>query len=675
MKKLLQRTMLLLFALIAGSTSMWADDYSYDFSSGGTYNSTADPVTNTWETNYFTILQEKGTSNTNVANYLTAPRWYKSHLITITPATNVTITQIVINCGSTNTGQDITASTGSVSKSGNNSTWTGSVTSAAPLVLTMGSQCRPSSIDVTYSVAGSTPTCAKPTISGNTSFLTSTDVTISCSTDGATIQYSTDGGTNWTDYSAAFSLTETTTVQAKATKSGMTDSDVASKTFTKVTPITVAAAIAAINALTDNGTKADQCVAGKISQIDSYNSTYKSITYWISDDGTTTNQMEVYSGKGLNGADFNALTDLNIGDEVTVYGTVKKYVNSTTTIPEFIQNSQLLSYSNTGTAAPIITASNVTIDSEATSGEITYTIDNATTATLTAAKKSGDWISNVTVDAINNKVTFTTTVNDGNQRIGYITLSYTDAADKDVKITQKATYGTASLPFAFDGGKADIANTAGLIHSGLDSDYDYSPKLKFNSVDDYLILKINDAAEVVNFDVKGTGTNTQDWDGAFKVQTSADGINYVDLQTYTDLTSVVSRKSVALTSSVRYIKWIYTTKTVGNVGLGRIGVNCEAVTIPAAGYATFNTPSKIDFAGTTDVKAYKVSAVGATSVTIEEIDVAPANTPVILEAAAGTYGLKLAGSAADVTGNLLQVSNGNATTDASNIVYALQEEA
>ena len=522
-----------------------------------------------------------------------------------------------------------------------------------------------------YKKSAAAPTkVSKPSISGAEAFLTSTQVTITCGTTGATIQYSTDGGTNWTNYSAAFSLTETTTVKAKATKSGLTESDVASQTFTKVTPTTVAAALTAINALADNGTIAGQCVAGIISKIDYYSD--NAITYWISDDGTTTSQLEVYKGKGLNGANFSAKTDMNVGDEVTVFGTLKKFVNGDNTTPEFDAGSQLLSYSATGTPVPSINASNVTIDSEATSGEITYTIDNPTTATLTAAKKTGDWISNVTVDAVNKKVTFTTTVNDGEQRFGYITLSYTDAVDKDVKITQKATYGTASLPFAFDAGKSAVGSTDGLTHNGLGSDYTGAPLLKFDDAGDYLILKINAAAEVVNFDIAGNGTSTNPWGGGtFKVQTSADGVNYTDLQTYTDLTSDISRKSVDLTSSVRYIKWIYTTKGVGNVALGRIGVNCEAVTIPTAGYASFYTPSKINFAGTTGVKAYKVSAVGDDNVTLTEIAAAPANTPVILKANTGTYGLELAASAGTVTGNLLNVSDGTATTDASNTVYAL----
>ena len=131
---------------------MWADSYNYDFSSGGTNNSSANPVTNTWSTSYFTILQEKGSSSNNVGNYLTSPRWYQNHTVTITPAANVTITQIVINCSGNNNGQDISPSTGSVSKSGNNSTWSGTITSSSPLTLTMGTQCRPSSLDVTYVV-------------------------------------------------------------------------------------------------------------------------------------------------------------------------------------------------------------------------------------------------------------------------------------------------------------------------------------------------------------------------------------------------------------------------------------------------------------------------------------------------------------------------------------------
>jgi len=90
---------------------------------------------------------------------------------------------------------------------------------------------------------------------------------------------------------------------------------------------------------------------------------------------------------------------------------------------------------------PAIVASDVNIADDATSGAITYSINNAVDgASLTAAKKSGDWISGVTVDAENSKVTFTATVNESSEaREGVITLTYgSNLATKDVTITQAA---------------------------------------------------------------------------------------------------------------------------------------------------------------------------------------------------------------------------------------------
>ncbi len=636
---LLFKSFLLLCALIAGS-SAWAENVTFDFktlasekewTNGTAYTSVSIPP--------ITLSAEGGGNNGKYYTSDNSWRMYNGGTLTITPADGYSISGV-----SSTPSQDFTINNGVAS-------------------LSFTATVKFTKIVVTYASSGATPSCATPTFNGNTAFLTSTEVSLACTTNGATIQYSTNGGTSWTNYSAPFTLNETTTVKAKATKNGMTDSDEASETFTKVTPITVAQALTAINALDDGGTIPNQCVSGKVSQVDSYNSTYKSITYWISDDGSTTSQLEVYGGLGLNGAKFTAMTDLNVGDLVVVYGTLKKYVSNSNTTPEFTQNSQLLSYEATGTPTPSINASNVTIDSEATSGEITYSITNPAGASLTAAVKEGNWISNINISA--DKVTFSVTQNTGEQRVGYITLSYTGAADKDVKITQNATFGTASLPFAFDAGKADIEKTNGLFHKGLGGDYNYSPKLKFDDTDDYLILKINGAAEKLYFDIKGNSFS----EGTFKVQTSTDGVTYSDLKAYNEL-GAASHESLVLASSVRYIKWIYTNKKNGNVALGRIGVNCEAAYIPSAGYATYTTPNIIDFTGT-GVTAYKVSAVGDESITLVEVKKAPAGTPLVLKAATANYALNVTASADEVTGNELQVSEGGATSDDNKTVYAL----
>ena len=77
-------------------------------------------------------------------------------------------------------------------------------------------------------------TLAAPTISGNTSFSESTQVSIS-GPDGAEIHYTTDGTVPTAEsalYSEAFTLSATTTVKAIAIKDGQS-SEVVSRVFTK----------------------------------------------------------------------------------------------------------------------------------------------------------------------------------------------------------------------------------------------------------------------------------------------------------------------------------------------------------------------------------------------------------------------------------------------------------
>lgn len=107
---------------------------------------------------------------------------------------------------------------------------------------------------------------------------------------------------------------------------------------TPETAYTVAKAYELIDA--GEGLDTEVYVTGKISKIDKFDDTDKYITYWISDDGTTTKQFECYKGKGLNGADFAAATDLKVGATVIVKGKMKKY----NTIYEFDAGNVLVSY-------------------------------------------------------------------------------------------------------------------------------------------------------------------------------------------------------------------------------------------------------------------------------------------------------------------------------------------
>lgn len=206
---------------------------------------------------------------------------------------------------------------------------------------------------------------------------------------------------------------------------------------TETNPYTVAQAIAFIDGLKDNTpTEKDVYVSGIVSQVDHYVGD-KYITYWISDDGTTTTQLEVYKGLGLNGAAFKAITDLGVGDKVTVCGKVKLYKNNSGSviIPEFDADNKLVSFEG---VTRIVADDVVTLEYDATSGEIAYTVQNqGSVSSFSVELEAGcDWISNI--NYATSPITFTTTENDGGaDRSATITLHHTGAEDKVVTVTQK----------------------------------------------------------------------------------------------------------------------------------------------------------------------------------------------------------------------------------------------
>ena len=91
----------------------------------------------------------------------------------------------------------------------------------------------------TYTITGVPPppaTVATPTFTPPSgTYSSAQSVTITCSTAGATIHYTTDGATptaSSTVYAGAIAVASTTTIQAIATATGMTNSAVASATYT-----------------------------------------------------------------------------------------------------------------------------------------------------------------------------------------------------------------------------------------------------------------------------------------------------------------------------------------------------------------------------------------------------------------------------------------------------------
>ncbi len=144
------KTFFLLCALIVGCVSSWADTVTFDYadykgqgtsSTGSEYTMVKDAVS---------ITNTKFNGNNDYAHF------YANGTTTITPAENVTITEIVLTASSTKyngyqSSGIVEASTGSLSNDGVIVTWTGSASSA--FTISNNKQIRWTSIVVTYETA------------------------------------------------------------------------------------------------------------------------------------------------------------------------------------------------------------------------------------------------------------------------------------------------------------------------------------------------------------------------------------------------------------------------------------------------------------------------------------------------------------------------------------------
>lgn len=148
---------------------------------------------------------------------------------------------------------------------------------------------------------------------------------------------------------------------------------------TPETAWTVAEAIKKIEANGGEALSGEAYVKGIISSVDYYNETYKSLSYYISDDGTSNNTLQIYSGKGINGADFNSKGDLKAGQTVVVKGILKAFNGKN----EMDKNNTLISVSNGGGTTPDTPETGESVTINGTTVTLTNTATTAGTETTT----------------------------------------------------------------------------------------------------------------------------------------------------------------------------------------------------------------------------------------------------------------------------------------------------
>ena len=459
--------------------------------------------------------------------------------------------------------------------------------------------------DVSITYATSAVNVAIPTFDpAGGAYTTTQNVTINCETEGSTIYYTTDGSTpdnTSTQYNGAIAVSETTTINAIAYVGGDA-SNVATATYTIVNlehagteadPYSVADARTAIDA---NVGISGVYATGIVSAIPTEWSTqYNNITFNFVDNTGDNVFLQAYRCGSGTGVDASTVA---VGDTVVVYGDLTKYSSTY----EFGTGCQLVSLTHPVT--PFVTVTPATIDAPAQGAEGTIAITYENIPDLISfdyyfcdangdeLEENIDWIyAEINEEDGAYSISYTIDPNDGEARTAYFKVYTTDVSGNEevyaiVTVNQEEyvapTY--AELPFSFNSGRADIETTDGLYQEGLGTDYnaDNNPntQLKFDGTGDWLLLQFEERPGTLTFDIKGNSFSG----GTFTVQTSENGTAYTDLQTYTSFGSdVESEEFTNLGENVRYIKWIYTNKGNGNVGLGNINLAeyVEPVLVPS----------------------------------------------------------------------------------------------
>ncbi len=351
---------------------------------------------------------------------------------------------------------------------------------------------------------------------------------------------------------------------------------------TENNPYTVAQARAAIDA--NSGTQGVYATGIVTEIVTAYNSQYGNISFNFSDEGTTTPVLEAYRCGGDEAA------NVAVGDVVVVYGNLTKYGSTY----EFGQGCTLVSLTHPAITTPVVTVTPNTINApaEGADGTLALTYENieefisfdyyfcdadGNELEDTDPDYPGDWIY-AEINDENDAYTLSYIIdaNDGAARTAYMKVyTFDDNAEEvyDIVTVNQAEYVAptyATLPFEFTQGRDAVAETNGLYQEGLGTDYNggnnATTPLKFDHTGDWLLLQFNERPGTLNFDITGNGFSG----GTFTVQTSEDGVTYTDLETYTELGDTQHESFDNLGENVRYIKWIYTNKENGNVGLGNI---------------------------------------------------------------------------------------------------------
>ena len=474
-----------LLVLVALSGKAWATDvtFSYaDYKGQGTQSTGSE---------YTMVKTDVSITNTKFYGNNSYAHFYANGVTTISPESGVTITQIVLTATGTSyngfqSGGTVTSSVGSISNDGATVTWTG--TADADFTISNNKQIRWTSIVVTYT-SGGTPPSTTYTVTYDCNGGTSgcpenvtgieAGTTITLANAPTKTDYDFAG---WNDGNNTYDAGDEYTVNGDVTFTAQWTEVVSGDdhwVLTELSDLTTSDVFVIVGTRTDANYGGDYAMSNDKGTNDP--PTAVAITV-ANDEVTSTVAANIQwniSGNASDGYIFypngstttwlyctNTNNGVRVGGTNTnkTFGVEGGYLkHSATSRYVGIYNSQdwrcytgyttgniagqtFAFYKKVtgGAVPPTITAANVDIEYDATSGSIAYTINNEPTpaGTLTAAVVSGGTISNLNLGTPSNgTIAFTCAANDATTtRTATVTLTYTygdnETVTKDVTITQ-----------------------------------------------------------------------------------------------------------------------------------------------------------------------------------------------------------------------------------------------
>jgi len=131
---------------------------------------------------------------------------------------------------------------------------------------------------------------------------------------------------------------------------------------------------------------------------------------------------------------------------------------------------------------------------------------------------------------------------------------------------------------------------------------------RFDATGEQLTVAFNAPAATLSYNLKGNPSSGTATEGVFRILQSPDNISFTELRAFTNKSNADQAFSAPLASSTRFVVFVYTLKTGGNIQLDKLSITPAAESSPSASWLASYGLSAFggdgDFDGLTDLAEY-----------------------------------------------------------------------